>query len=297
MDKRKKVTAVGLIMALLTVVMFSLFMLLRGKNQTSNDTEPTLETENGLPQLIQVNRNETPLMYDFLYGSVGLYADFDVFDYDCFYLIAVKTETLEKIDETGDIWVSYYAWGEQLYLPPLGTEPQSQELLPQGLEVVQRFVQNMDAKHHFEEREWSFLVVESVYMPGDDGYQRVDNANRWAGIDFGQFSDMTRYGIAYKEIYDEGLGFDTEWLRRDEWVEALEMRGVNIKNEFFDRWNLYERRDYWPKGISEEEKETTLPISVRCVNMSRLEVVDGIHEVTMNEKELNMLIQQRGYEQ
>lgn len=75
----------------------------------------------------------------------------------------------------------------------------------------------------------------------------------------------------YDLIYNQGIGFPTDWLRKDSISENLYKNGVDIKNDFFDSYNLYSKI-YFIDNINNNEIEL---------------YVDNLNKFTYFNKDLN----------
>ena len=290
MKNKKKIIAIGLsAIAIIACASIVIYFISRNFNKEEIDNNKNVSEGSNLPMLVEIDSSIHPILYDFVYGSLGYKSDIDVTKFDPFFVIAYEDGYEENM------FVSFYTWGEEITTPPIGNEVQEYKLIEQNIPVLNDTIDNMSLTHKFTEDDWHFIIVEEAYMPEESGiniYDRLDSAYRFAGINMQQFNDMTKESQCYKDVYNEQLGYPSEWLRKSEYKQILEENGINIENEFFDKWNLYQVKKYYKAG----DKENSSPITAKVMNMDMLEVTDGEHVTTMHESELNLLISGRGYE-
>lgn len=283
MKNKKIFVALGAI-AVLAIVTLSVL-----QNKPKKKDMPKVVTDSlSLPSLVSINVNDQPLLWDYVYGSLGYHTSVHQTSYDPFFAIIYKPEKPDAI------WISFYTWAQGLYLPSLGTEPQKCELNEQNKKLLEQWSASMLDDHKFKEGDWQLLIIEESWIPNSENeYDRLDSSYRWIGIDFLPYNRMDKYSQAYTEIYDKGLGFDTAWLRKDEWIEPLNNFGINIQDDFFDEWRLYSTTRYWKIG---ENRSSSVPITAYVENMDDLRVTDGGRVYNLRSDELAMMLRVRGYE-
>ena len=231
-----------------------------------------------LPNLYEIDRNKNPMLYDFVNCSMGYYFYNDLIDQytykdDCGFLAILKPKD-EDI-----IFVESYQAIEKVILPLLGNKPIKIKLNETNIQIIKDREKQMDKNRIFEEGNYILYIIRespdySKCTDGDPGhfidYDSIDNSNRWFGIDISN-SFKTQKGNMYDLIYNQGIGFPTDWLRRDSISENLYKNGVDIKNDFFDSYNLYSKI-YFIDNINNNEIEL---------------YVDNLNKFTYFNKDLN----------
>ena len=287
--KNTKTKRLLLLFSFLFLVIIFIFIWANGIENQEDEVEGEISYEISdiqLPDLVTVSADQSPVLYDFINGSLGWKSKINTIEFDGqFFVLARQPEKPNKI------FVSYYAVAEEIRVPPLGTNPESYIIGDQEVVLIEDAIKHMDKRRIYNENEWQFLII-NEWPIDDDHYNFLNSDYKWCGIDFTKFNDMQNYGRMYTEIYEDGQGFPLDWLQRDEWKDQLyHQLGVDIEDEFWTRWKLYEKRTY---SAIDPEKGDDIIITVEGTDILKIE--DGGNISWLNEQDLNILLETRGYE-
>jgi hypothetical protein len=280
--KRRTLVVVAVVFILALVV--ALVMSQRNK--------PEVDVNNGvdngfisLPSLTLVSRTDSPMLYDFINGSIGWNWSYKVTE-----LEGPFFAVLWQPNKPSTIFVSYYPSAEVMNVPPLGTLPKPYNINEQERVVILDTISKMEKRRVNDENEWQMLLV-NEWLIDSNFYDYLDPNYKWAGINFVAFNDMSNNGIMFDVVQTEGNGYPTDWLRKQEWKEILESNGINIMDEFWDRWNYLQRKTY--ESLDGKQPE----IVVVADEIGMFSIKDGAHSSHIKEEDLEMLLEFRGYQE
>ena len=286
MNAKKLMVGGAVLAGLLAVfVLVNVFVLNGDDEEEEGPVRETVEMREQLPDIINVDAEKNPALYDFLNGSIGWHWQRDLNDLmGVFYAFAWKQENPQVV------WGSYYSIAESLILPPLGNEPSGYNLSSQDVQMLDITLQHMKEEVPQNVQEcngWNVVLVEMYHPDGYNPYGSIDQQNKWAGIPVTNFSNMERYGLLQQTI-NVGAGWPIDYLKVEWLQENLKVRGWDLTNEF---WNAYSPMESFqlngPDGSN--------PIFVTVKNIDQFEVDDNGHKSTMNGAQIEHLCKVRGY--
>lgn len=312
------------IVIILLVIFVIVSVFLVRKNETEpdeRDWEAVGNIYDDLPQLVNVNPETSPALYDFIQGSVGWHWQYDLGEFDgTFYAFAVNLgensgigygldsdqqigETLEAVKNVHTIYGEYYSVGERITLPPLGNEISSYALTPQDAQYLSVTLDNMlqEVPQRVAVNDnWLVCLVE-VWLPGEENpYGKVDSNGYWSNIAMSNFMNMNRPGLLQADV--DKNGWPKDYLQVS-WLQPyLEPLALNIDDPFWDQFDYKETFTLKFVGTDDEKEEFesqgigTADISVVVKGFQKFQVEDNGTSYEVNEEQLNTLMTVRRYE-
>jgi hypothetical protein len=255
-----------------------------------DDAEETSATDFLLPDISLVSAEDTPMLYDFVNGSIGWKWDYNILPLDMFFALVWKP------DEPTDVFVSYYSIAEIAKYPPLGSTPIQYRLTEQEAKVIKSSIDNMSSDLVHEEGEYQIALIKEYLMPDEANiYDGLDEDYKWGGMNFLRFTDPTVIKAGPMEVrVDSGEGYPTDWLRKPEWAaQLLEVTHIDISWDFWDRYRVKEKREYYGKDQTGGPPMVTIYVE----NTDSFLLVDqNGEEVHINEEQLGILLEIEEYE-
>ncbi len=240
-----------------------------------------------LPELSSIDSQKSPMLWDFINGSMTYKTDIDdIEQYGAYYLIL-------KEDDEDYIYISNYDHGAYIIAPDLGSDPEKVKLNEEQLKLFDEYTSKMSKSRVFKEGEYNFYFISNLPNEFDENqYDRVDEFNIWAGIDFTPYygeNAMNNPGNMNKEIYEKGLGYPTEWLRKEPYRTTMkEYEYINVDSEFWDDYN-------WKQRIIIKKGDETKEVKVEFTNM--FEVPFGDETDTLTKEQFEQYVEFEGWEQ
>jgi len=224
---------------------------------------------------------EGPLRRDFLYSQLGYRSDVYVDDYGTFYFLAVHSEDLES--DSGVLFVERYDPLDGI--PHWGTG--YAELYKEGQEwqaVVESLKSIDDNRRVLKEDNFNFYIILDQTLDPKNGYKESPNNILWANINFAKINFPNSW-------MDNNLhlGMPTEWLRKNPYnKEILQHYNVDISDDFFDRFNMWEIINIKHKS----DNDKTIQVKVMGNNLFRIE--DHM-DMLLDLESLNKQLDSMGY--
>ncbi|KAI0981754.1 hypothetical protein GJ496_003896 [Pomphorhynchus laevis] len=228
----------------------------------------------GLPMIHQIDEAKTPIMYDYVFGSIGLESDVDLNSLGPSVVLAFE-------DYTESVYVLEQNWAEYMYFPVVG---EIKENLVVGSDSRADFANNMyeiDPSRVFEENDWKFVFLS--LEPSDGVYNSISKTGLWGNVPV-KMETVKRTPIAE---HIEEFGWETSWLRKEPFVTA-------VKDP--KRWNLDMNDPFWDKYNYLQIITTEDGSEILIANRNDIRVNDaaGSRLILGNEDELNSYLESKG---
>ncbi len=199
----------------------------------TDSAEPTVE----LPTLREISVEETPLLYDYVYGSVSWH-----FDWNLASLAGSPYIVAYNIKDRSHVYVSQYEVAEYWDLPVPGTNPVSVNISEEQYSHIVKAVNDMTEDYRKMEGDWVFALLGiDEYDIAPDGCH-VDSDGKWCDIAFYDI-DFKEFSPAFK--YIQTNGYPIEWCRVPWIKETMErVYSLNLDMQFWDDFNPFQRVYY-----------------------------------------------------
>ena len=278
-----KISIVSIVIIILGTFIYFNF-LKKNDNKNTEDLKVTDSIIN-LPKLSSIDKNKYPLLYDYVNSSLGKNYDKDKLyftEYNTFYAIMTNDDYKDYA------WGELYTYGEYISLPILGLKPIKIKI--RDLNAFKDYTSKISANRKYKEGKWNLYIV-SLYKNSNNQYdycKEVNYSYNWAGIELDTNFDKSDNGLAYKNIYDLGQGWDTKWLRKDIFVKIVKESGLNINDKFFDRYNYLQVLKY-------KNNKKEIKVQVTQLDNFKLEISKDNY-VDLKEYELKEYLKSEGLE-
>lgn len=305
-NKNKKYIIIILILfvIIITVVLLN-NILINSNNNNNNSTNNMDKIYEELPKLDAVNCDKTPLLYDFVNSSIGyhfsLEDDKTMTKMGSYYVIFYNNK---NIKDTKTIYIEYYTFGEKIIRPILGSKPYKTILTNEQINnILSKIDEIKNYGKYTEENNYSAIFISRYIYDIESNYSNInseqftniiccDEIGRWNGIDFNNYS-YSEHGLMYENIYNNGLGWPTDWLIKDEWYDIMLKNGYDMNNDFWKRYNIESFKIYKSDKTTAPNKE--LKIYVEQLNRFKFRYNDNDIWIRVNEDQLKEVLQTYGY--
>lgn len=278
MKNKKHLTIAAISICIAIVCGFLFIFSFMNKNEGENSKVEISQVE-GLPKLSQIDEKNNPMLYDFVNSSISYKMDVNPENWSLYYAI------MQNQDNPNEIYVEYYSYAEKLTFPTLGTAP-VQISLDSSLDSFNDFSSKLSKDRVFTEYNWKMIII-SQYNTGEgNSFDYCDSAGRWAGIDLLSLFTNQQIGEMQKTI-ESGLGWPTEWLRKNPYNETMKMEGYDVSDPFWDKYNIKSSKIY--KNDDGQE------LKVEVDQLDRFKLKINGNFVTINERDLKIFLEQEGW--
>ena len=260
-DRRKFIITSSISVACTIAIVISGVLLVKNVlNHGNNNKKPISEqkTAEGLPTLSQIDKGENPILYDFVNSSISYQSDINPENLGFYYAFLQ-----DKDQKDNQVYVSYYDYGESFNYPPLGDKPIKIDLNNEELENFNNYTKKINKDRKFTEGDWNLYLISQYNVTGsfesEEGiYNYCDSVGRYAGIDLIEKVNKHRQNGLMKQTIDGGLGYPTEWLRKEPYIRTMYNAGYDMNDNFWDRYNVGSKKIYKNKNNSEDILEVEL---------------------------------------
>lgn len=266
-----------LVLITATIVIGSILLL-----KKDNAIEVISTTKDYAEMPMNSDPNEDPVMYDFLYSSIGYKMNHNINDYGNLYAIMVNDHDLAQ--DYGRIYVEFYA-PLDMY-PAIGTKPKSIELTKSDWEKVKLNLMNWNNDLVFPSDDgWKLYLVTQNFEGEEDfsTYTSDSLGNYWSNINL---------NVLYENgWYQENLknGWNSDWIRREPFASQINYnRNTDVHDVFYDKFRLDEIIEL--DHIESDEKRL---VQVNGVN--KFKTLNGI-VWKMELEQLNIQLESEGFE-
>lgn len=255
---------------------FTIFSKKEDKHVNKNNETSKIE----LPNISQINDLKNPILYDFVNSSISYKSNIDISKYGFYFAI------LQNKNDKENIFVEYYTYAEKLTYPSLGTPPKKIKLNQNDINSIENFKSKLSKNRVFKEGDWTLLIISQYNDNKEEQFNYCDKIGRWAGLDMNQFVN-SEIGLMQKTI-ESGFGWPTKWLRKEPFVETMLKEGYNVKDEFWDKYNIKSYKIY---------KKNDEELKVEVVQLDRFKFKYNGNNINLNEKQLNEFLKKEGWEE
>lgn len=289
-DKKRNAKIILVIILALILAIALIFILTNNKDEV-DDNNIFVNRFSDLPNIMTIDVNESPWLYDFINGSLGWHTglpnDKSMTDMGLYFAILFNQNELK---ESHQIYISWYSFGERILRPILGTEPYQTEITNEQADKLLAIPDNGDRK--VVEGDWTLLFV-SMYESNDNSSDfHCDIAGRWKGIELTKFANDLNYGKMYIQVYEQGLGWPREWISNEVWYPILLKAGYDMNNEFWLRYNVDSFKIYHTDMSEAPTKD--LKVSVAQLNRFKFDYGDG-QVINVNLEQLQEVLSMYNY--
>lgn len=300
----------GLVVILiLCVILFNSF---KDKNKpTDNNVQLNIKEEAKLPDLSMINSDQNPIMYDFVNSSLT-YKWNDVLvrsdnnltlleNLGMFYAVFYKNEDMSSI------FIENYNYGEKITTPLLGTKPIEVKINNQQKESILKAIEegNISKNRIYNETftsgnndfdgNWTLLLIsEDLNGLDEPKSSYVSNSMEiptWCGIPIGEVKTQAKMGLMYNTIYEKGMGFPTEWIKKEPYKSnMLEFSGINIEDPFWNNFN------YMQKIHCKSKVAKANDIDIQVVQLERFQVKINKKNEKLNMREIYLWLENNEFE-
>lgn len=281
--------SIGVVAIIIIAFVLNVFIL---PNQGSGDqgSNPVWQQNPyNLPKLEEIDVATSPIMYDFVNGSLGINDDIVSVCGDISkYIIAAK-EGSSRIYVTriqGMNNGSGFSESIKNYMPNFSGEPVRVNITSE--EYLNNFMNGLESDSFkdgsgvkkYKEGDYTFYVVD---------YGNEDNEGRVYGVDFATPLKEISLGN-YEKTIENGRGISTDVIRKNCDLEQIkEMFNIDFNNEFWDTNNFMSNIKCFSNATDDngQRKYAVLsPIAVKMIAGSD----EMIYTYSINGNELNMPI-------
>lgn len=279
----KGISPVFLVLIFISIAII-VFLMVKNITTTVKVKQDDIKKLEGLPNIMEVDMDKTPMMYDFLNSSLGYKLCTKGYDFNKFgFYYAI----LQNEKEPENIYVEYYTYGERVIFPILGEAPKLFELNSDTMSVFNDGTLKLSSDRIIKEDGWNLYIVSQYEQSSTNKFDCCDAVGNWSEINFIQFN--TGDSGLMKNLIDDGLGWPTEWLRNDIYKESIKSAGYDIDNSFWDKYNINSITDY-----KNSAKVVVLQVKVTQLNCFEFEY--NKLTISLNEEELKEFINTQGLE-
>ena len=231
--KNKKIFYIILCIILLLIILIGTIIIYKNINKNNENNYNNINIED-LPNIMNVDYNNYPMMYDFLYSAAGYKKDDYEFPYEIYYILCKNKNYYDNI------FIEMYNTADGDYNPLLGSNIINVKL--ENKNLFDDYCNNIDKNNIIDEGDWIFYIIK--YYDSNQ-YNCLKNGY-WGGINFDSLN-FDELGKMADEIINQNLGWPMEWLRRDS--DKIELR----YNNYYDdldinfHYNLNYKSNFWDK--------------------------------------------------
>lgn len=275
MKNIKKLSIIAIACLTILITAFAFF-----HKSDVNNSDVKISDKANLPNINMVSQSGSPLLYDFINSSLGYSYDKDSFStYGIYYAI------IQNKNFNDTVFIEYYNYGDQVIYPILGYQPIKFKL--KDTVIFDNYKNNLSKNRSINEGDWTVYIVSLYNSSYKSKYDYCDSNLYWGGIDLSQFN-KSEHGLMYNQIFDSGLGWPTNWLRKSPFNKTVKDKGININHEFFDKYNLGSTLIF--------KNEGGLELKVKVTQLDRFEFEYQNNHVYLSEKQLNEFLKINNYE-
>ncbi|MDR2672421.1 MAG: hypothetical protein LBC35_03870 [Coriobacteriales bacterium] len=232
MNKTIKIS-IGIV-GVIIIAIIAIIFIIKPVNQEVNNEGLYEYKPFNLPAINQVDLQEDPNLYDFLYGSLGWHTDIISLESDMCYAILVKDYSSvfyisSYMPVSGDI-VSFklmpLAFGSAPYKFSLDSE--------ENKDRFYTLLETIEEKYNCGEYDL-YILRSKNESPNGIGF----NENKFGPLSFAQV-DVSNLSLAQQSI-KQGLGYDTSLLREKFSDNLLQFNKIDIFDPFWDNINFGSR--------------------------------------------------------
>lgn len=302
-NNNKKLFKIIAIALLGSIIILCVFMFIRNIKDSKNDDEiekPTKYIQKvDLPSLSEIDRESNPMLYDFVNSSLGYqyHQENEFTDYGFFYAILINNKNFNNQKR---MYIEYYSDNGYSAYPKLGTAPKNMDLNDQEIKQIDNFRSKVSKNRIIKEGDYSLYII-TRYGAGIatndsandndnnnyNSYNYCDGANRWAGLDFNdlKLESIDNYGQMYYTIYENGIGWPTEWLKLEPFKTNLINEGYDITNSFWNKYNIGSYKIYLDTTDNNKEYK------VYVEQFDRFRITYKDNTFRLNEEQLNQFLE------
>lgn len=249
--------------------------------------EETKKSDVGLPDPTVIDEKKTPVMWDFVNGTLGYKSDFTS-NGGYNWAIAIPNTVLSG--STYDIFVSPY-FSQDTPEPSLGGKPELVTLTPDEASVFKKYVENISPSNKTEEGDYTFIRFNEISENNneyDKAILQPDATYTYANIKL-PMRDTSKLGILAQKIYD-GYGYPQDYLMKEPYEQRiLTMKYVDITTDFFEANNYLSYKTYTAKDKS--------VIKVKVTGNDQYTAYENNSKLfEMNGEQLKQFLESRGVE-
>lgn len=196
----------------------------------------TNQIVNKLPEIVSTDINKSPILYDFINTSMGIYSDVEVEDYGYYYAICYKDNNYS------DLYLSRYLYGSSEITPTIGSKIVSIAINEKDYSKFENAISRMDDNRVIQEGDYTFAFV-SFWNGGVHG-KHNEAGFEWDGI---ELEELIHLGWTESELQEKinVEGYPTSWIRIDRYANAINSWwDVDVMDDFWDRYNYLQRKSY-----------------------------------------------------
>lgn len=305
-NKNKKYIIIILILFVIIITIILLNNILINSNNNNNNSISNIDKiYEELPKLDAINCDKTPLLYDFVNSSIGyhfsLEDDKTMTKMGSYYVMFYNNK---NIKDTKTVYIEYYTFGEKIIRPILGSKPYKITLTNEQINnILSKIDEIKSYKKYVKENNYSAIFISQYIYDIELNYSNIDSEKfintvccdemgRWNGIDFNNYS-YSEHGLMYEDIYNNGLGWPTDWLIKDQWYDIMSKNGYDMNNDFWKKYNIESFKIYKSDKTTAPNKE--LKIYVEQLNRFKFRYNDNDIWIRVNEDQLKEVLQTYGY--
>lgn len=226
-EENKKFVIIAACVVVALIVSSVIYNIFTSAPQTEEQKQTFIQGEFTLPKKDTVNKEESPLMYDFLAGTLGLNEDYVDMVGGWQFVFATK-------EGSSKIYFAYKQGNEgtdsiKLFLPRFSSEPLQYYLKSE--EEMNNFFSQLDknegeAVEKVKEGEYTFYIIKKI--------EKLEGFN---AVDIDWMKNNSVQGDESKAI-DAGQGYPTNIIREKCDLEKIkEVSGVDFNDKFWDTVN------------------------------------------------------------
>ena len=227
---------------------------------------------------------KNPMLYDYIYSTLGDKLDFNFNPFGNFYGILVNNDDLSSKNNNGGIFIESYYLSN--YYPCSSTGYVYQGLKDMNWKIVQQSFNSWPKDRKIKEGNYTLFILAA--SNGDTSlanYSYKENTTKsWNQI------DLTKL-IFPKSWLSKNIdmGWDSSWLRKPQFADnILKGQNIDIKDKFFDKYRLGQL-------IVVKNNKTSETKNIRVIGTNLFKIETGI-VWTMPLKQLNIQLQSEGFD-
>lgn len=265
----------NLMIAAMLVFLIFIFIIMLARmiiNDKANEIKINEKTNN-LPDIYEINPEETPILYDFVNSSASYMSNMDVSEYGSFYIIATNKK---------EAFVSSYSHGERVIFPTIGTKPK--RVNETSVDNINTSSGLLSSDRIVSEGDWLFFII-SDFDDGLNENNSLDSNGFWGGIELRKFMNEP-LGLMNDVVNGES-GWPTKWLMKEPYKSILKIEGYNLDEPFWAKYNINSVRVY---------KKNDKVYTVKVVQLDRFKVEGGKIPLSLNEEQLERFLEHNSLE-
>lgn len=282
MKKKNKiiVLSIAICLAIITIII-TIFSISsskpqEGDQQSEEDKVLTVlrDKELELPNIESVDRNNSPLLYDFLNSSLGYMYDKDRYNftnYGQYYAVMFNKSNESKM------FVEYYSYPEKVIYPILGNAPMQINLDATQTNIMNDWRSKVSDNRTLIENDWTVYIISANNF---DNFNEFDCCSKgiWAGIDLTKCNNSTGDNIGkMQSIIDSGVGWPKEWIEREPFkTNILKEDGKDLSDPYWQQHSPGSYKIYKDENGKEHKISFVRPGQVEVENPG-----NGLKSITL----------------